>query len=837
MPRANPLSASFNAGEISPRLAARTDFIKYAAGSETVENLIPLAEGGLMRRAGTRFVAETEDSSIKGRLKRFEFSVTQAYMLELGDGKMRFYRHQGQIVSGDTDASISNGTFTSGITDWDDRSTGSGSIAHDATNERLSLVPGGATASDIGWAEQDVAVGAAFDTNEHVLKFRVLGAASDRIELRIGTTSTGNEIVDDKIKEVGRHCVGFTPGDGNNTIYVQFRNRGDFRNKTVQIDNVSLIDNSAVEINTPWLEADLPNVSGPQSADVLYLFHPDHRTQKLQRLGNTSWSLTDVAWEDGPWLEINATSTTLLPSAATGLGITLTLSSTEGVNGGQGWLATDIGRLVRYSKAGTAWGYAIITSINSPTVAVADVRADFEAAPTAQTTFRLGAWSGTTGYPSVGGFYEQRLFAANNTDQVQTFWASQTADFENHTPDNRDDANDGTVEDDDALNYTISADNVNAIRWMSPGEDTLVIGTTGGEWVPESAGASLTPSDIVVRRQTTHGSADVDPVRIGSVVLFVKRAARRVMEFGFAIEVDGFRALDMNRIAQHITVGGLSEVAFQENPESLVWSVRGDGQLLSMTYRREEDVVGWGRHIMGGVFSGGNPVVESVAVIPGANGAGQVQNSEDRDEVWVIVKRTINGATKRYVEVFERDWEDGDDEDDAYYADSIITYDSVATTTITGLDHLEGETVKVWADGAIAPDATVSSGSITLDNSASTVQVGLGYTHNYKGLKFEAGAARGTAIGKTKQIFGLNFVVLNSHTLSFGPDSSNLTDIDFRQIADLMDAGVPFFTGEYFSEYDDDWESDPRIVIQSDDPAPFTLLALAPEMDTRETRG
>ena len=802
--------------------------------------MVPLAEGGLMRRPGSRYIADEKSDSVKGRLKRFEFSTTQAYVLELGEKIMRFYRHQGQIVAGDTDASITNGTFTSNITDWDDRSTGGAGnqISHDSTNGRLTLETSGTASNDIGWGEQDVAVGAAFDTNEHVLKFRVLGAPGDRIELRIGNATLGEQILSDTLFEVGFHCKAFTPGDGNNTIFIGFRNRGNFRDKDVQIDNVSLIDNTAVEIDTPWPETDLFTVNGPQSADVLYLYHPSHPTYKLLRLGHTSWSLVEVAWEDGPYLLQNTSTTTLLPSANTGLGINLMFSAVTGVNDDQGWLSTDIGRLVRYrhNDAAGIWGYAVIVSITSTTVAVADVRVDFEAIPDASTSFRLGAWSSTTGYASIATFYEQRQFAANTTDQPQTLWATQTADFENHTPDGRDAAS--TVEDDDALDYTISADEVNAIRWMSPGEDTLVLGTTGGEWIPESNGIVITPSDIVVRRRTKHGSANIQPVRVGNVVLFVQTAKRKVREFAFSFEVDGFRAFDMTRLAQHITIGGIVEMDFQQEPDSLVWAARADGQLLSMTFRREEDVVGWARHILGGVFSTGDAVVESVAVIPGADGSGQTQSSEDRDEVWITVKRTINGATKRFIEVLERDFEDGDDEEDSYYADAIITFDGAASASITGLTHLANEKVKILADGFIHPDLTVSAtGTLTLDNAASVVQIGLGYPHTIKPLKFEGGTAAGTAVGKLKQVFGVTFVLLNCHTLSFGPDASNLTTIDFRKVSDPMDAAVPFFTGEVFREFDDGWRVDPRIVIQSDSPTPFTLLALAPEIDIRESRG
>ena len=109
-----------------------------------------------MRRSGTRFVSEIKDSTVRGRVKKFEFSTTQAYVLELGNQKMRFYRHQGQIGVADTDAVVSNGDFTSDITDWDNISTGSGSIAHDATNDDLDLIPGGTGATDIAIAEQPV---------------------------------------------------------------------------------------------------------------------------------------------------------------------------------------------------------------------------------------------------------------------------------------------------------------------------------------------------------------------------------------------------------------------------------------------------------------------------------------------------------------------------------------------------------------------------------------------------------------------------------------------------------------------------------------------------------
>jgi hypothetical protein len=970
MPRFSELQAAFNAGELAPRLAARLDFAKYPAGLETCKNVIPMPEGGLQRRAGTRYVAAAKSSTVKARLKPFKFSVIQAYMLEMGDSVMRFFRHQGLISVATTTATVTNGTFPSGITDWDDRSTGSGSIAHDATNLDIDLVPGGATASDIGWAEQDITTGTT--NTEHVIKFKVVGAPGDKIEFQVGTAASGAQTLAAVEKEVGYHCVAFTPT--TSPFYIGFRNLGSFRNKTVSVDDISIISNAGVEIDTPWAEAEVFDVEGPQSADVLYLFHDATPTYKLQRFGHTTWSLVEVPWEDGPYLDLNTTATTLTPSAATGMGITLTLSAAEGVNGGLGWVSTDVGRTVRYFKT-DQWGWAVITSITTNLIAVADVRGDFKAAPDAQTTWRIGSWSATTGYPQTGVFFEQRLYAGANTDQPTTFWASQTADFENHK---LDDDND-TIAADDSLQYSLSADDVNAIRWLSANEDTLAIGTAGGEWTPAASGIVITPLDITVRRQTTHGSARVQPVRIGNVVLFLQRAKRRIRELGFSIETDGFVAPDMSRLARHITTGGITQLDYAQEPDSVVWATRADGQLLSLTFRREEDVVGWARHVIGGSFlddntaltrvwqvddsagtfveetpdandtgdadwtlfpaseavgdyaafgftstfaqlkfdyangtagiggavawqywngtawtslsvtdgttgftaaaadgltvtwtapsdwatkaiSSGeslyyvravistvyttNPildqgfvqgttdaVVESVAVIPGDNGSGQTHDSTSRDEVWVSVKRTINGATARYIEFIERDFETGQDQEDAYYCDSVITYDGVATTALSGLDHLEGETVKVWADGAVHPDATVASGAITLDLAASVVQIGLGYTHTIKTLKVVAGNPAGTALGRTKRIYGLTFALLNSHTLKYGPLSTSLQEQDFRVVADPMDVGAPLFTGEKFVEFPGDWASDPRIIIESDEPAPFTLLAIAPEIN------
>lgn len=855
MPRSNPYTPAFSAGELSPRLWARTDFSKYSRGLELCENILPLAEGGAMRRSGFRYVAAAKNSAVRSRLRSFIYSTEQAYMLEYSANAIRFQKDQGQIVSEDTDAQITNGTFGNDISGWTDLSTGTtGSIAHNPVHGDLRFVIIGADNTSV--AEQSVAT--SHTGIEHILKFRIKGPPGYFIRLRIGASSGAKQYVGSEAQygadyAVGFHCVPFTPTVS--PFYVQFRigdgNVG-LTNGVVALDDVSII-NGAVEIGSPYAEGDLPTVEGPQSADVLYLYHSDYPTHKLLRFGHSEWSLVEINWYDGPYLTENDTSTTLTPSQTTG--VTITASSTRGINNNRGFLPTDVGRLIRISNpaSGIDWGVVRIAAYQTSLVVWATTDLGLlgpEAVPerllaqagVATTAWRLGAWSETTGYPRNGAFYEQRMFACGTETQPQTFWATNTADFENMAPDSVNASGDwdGTVEADDALDYTLSSDDVNAIFWMSPGEDTLVIGTSGGEWVPLSSEAVLTPTDIVVRKQTSHGCAPIQPLRIGSVVLFVQKAKRKIREFGFSFDIDGYRAPDMTRLAQHVTKStdrkGIVEMAHAEEPHSVVWAVRSDGQLLSMTYRREEDVVSWSRHKSGGSFSGGDAVVESVAVIPGADGDGQTQSSEDRDEVWVIVKRTINGQTKRYIEVLEGDFEHGDEQEDAYYADSCITYDGVPATTITGLDHLEGQTVSILADGAVHTTEVVASGQVVLDSAASVIQVGLAYKHKLKTLKVEGGTAAGTAVNKTKRISSVGLVVLDSHVVSLGPDENNLEEFDFREVADEVDEAVPYFTGEVFKELDGDWAVDPRIYIESDKPVPFTLLALAPRQSVNEVK-
>lgn len=835
MPRVDPIQPAFNAGEFGPRMVARADFAKYRNAARKFENLIALAQGGATRRPGFRFVVPVKDALAKTRLIPFQFSTVQAYVIEAGDRYFRYCLNQGQIQVAATDAAITNGTFTSDIAGWTDSSGAGSSIGHDLASGRLNLQSNGTSNAH---AEQSVSVGGSFQNTEHVLRFQILGAPGDKVTFQVGTSSTGSDIFSPLELSVGHHAIAFMPGAS--TFFVQFLSG---TAKTLQIDDVVLLNDTALELATPFLTAELFDIRRSQSADVLYLCHPAHPVMKLSRRGHTTWSLTEVDFEDGPYLEINTGSTTLSASATTGLGVTLTASAAAGINDSDGFKPTDIGRLIRKGN-GTDWGYAVIVGHISATQVTADVKRDFPATA-AHKDWRLGAWSATTGYPSVVNFHEQRLCCANSPLDPDKYWMSQSGDFENMRPDSDKSAGGVEVQDDDALDYRISSDQVNAIQWIRSAQ-SFAIGTLGGEWLAKSDGPVLTPIDVDTKQQTTTGSAFVDPVQVDNAILFSQRGRRQLREFAFNFEADGFRSPDMTILSDHILRSRVCEIAFASAPDSLVCCVREDGRIGILTYKREQDVVGWGRWVLGGRFGTANAVAESVAVISGADGSGQIYDSSERDEIWIVVKRTIDGATQRYIEVQEQSFEGPDRNDylteadylaalltaqkDAFYLDSGVTYAGTATSIVSNLSHLEGETVKILADGAVHADKVVTGGTVTLDLPASKVHVGLGFSHDLEPLKFDMGNPAGSAIAKDKRIRRVSLVLLETGALGIGADRSSIRAEALREVKDLMDTAVPLFTGEYEAEIEGDFEADPRFVIRGDDPTPITVLAIVPDL-------
>jgi hypothetical protein len=425
------------------------------------------------------------------------------------------------------------------------------------------------------------------------------------------------------------------------------------------------------------------------------------------------------------------------------------------------------------------------------------------------------ALSGSDNRPSVVSFFEQRLVFGNTNNNPQTLWFSKNGDYSNFTV--------GTA-DDDALIYTIASNQVNAIRFLSATR-VLTVGTSGGEYVLTSTNdGPVTPTTTLIRKYSNYGTAAIEPVQVADVTLFVQRGNRKIREFKFVGDVNtgGYSAPDMTILAEHITNGGIDHMAFQQEPDSVVWCVRNDGTLLGMTYRREEEVVAWHKHVIGGTFNSGQAVVESIATLPTDTG---------EDSLYMIVKRTINSTTKRYIEKMKL-FDFGANTTTAFFVDSGLSYSGGATTTLSGLYHLEGETLQILGNGATHPDKTVSSGGITLDYSSTTAAVGYGYDSEMQTLRIESGSVDGTSQGKPKRIHGITLRLYESVGVEIGNDASEIDRIFFRDSSMSMDTAIPLFTGDKDIEFSGGFDDDDRVYIKQGQPLPLTVLAFYPRMNT-----
>lgn len=884
-----PAQTNFTAGELSPRLYGRRDLARYDNGAGTLLNAIIQPHGGVTRRPGTRFVAQTKDADNPVRLAPFRFNQAQAYILEFGDRYVRFYRNAGQVTGPDMNgATVTNGDFTSDIAGWTNNSTGGASIAHDATNGRLSLVGSG---SDAAAASQQV-TSANTSVNDALVSFDVIGAPGDRVGLSSGALG-GFAFL--RNVGVGHHVVAVPASSGPpaNDFHIHFAHS---LGKTLQVDNVAVLDNVPVELATPYAAADVFGLKIAQSADTLYIAHPDYPPHKLLRYGDDEWSLERVYFTDGPYLDENSSSKTMTPAATSGGNVQIT--SQENL-----FAASDVGRSIRL-KHGATWGWGVIVSVTSSTVARVDIKSNFGGTG-GVTAWRLGAWGEidtapavdqvpaseylAVGYPACVTFHEQRLCWAGEKNSPQMFRTSKSGDFENMAPT----TTDGAVEDDAALNYRIGADQANAILWLQS-QRSLVLGTQGGTWPVRASSLDepLTPTNIQFKRANTYGSADVQPVTAGDVTLYLSPTGRKLRELAYLFERDNFAAPDLSILSEHITAGGVVQMDFAQEPHGLVVMCRGDGTLLAMTYNREHEVIGWQRHLLGGGYQGGFARWESVAVIPAPD--------QTHDQIWGVAARTINGSDVRCVEVMARDFDANGDDDisDAFFVDCGLSYDDPkaitgatranpvvltvaghgfangdlvdvadvagmtalngnrytvasaaadsfalegvdgsgfaaygsggvvrkAVTVITGADHLNGAAVDVVADGVHLGTKTPSVGSITLATPASRVHAGFGYVTDVVTLPIAARTPDGSGEGKTKRI---GDVVVRFHRTSgakTGPDFATLDRVPF-------DDGAPPYSGIKIVGFPAGYDVEGVVALRQDAPLPMTILSLSPRVN------
>ena len=823
MPKSTKSVTNFTSGELSPFVKGRSDISRYENAVEKLENFLILSAGAAQNRPGSKFVGDVKDSSKITRLIPFVFNTEQTYIIELSDLFMRFYTNNGRLVES------------------------------------------AKTITDVSQADPGIvtSAGHGYNNGDWVIISDIVGMT----ELNGKTFIVANSGATFTLQDLDGNDIdttGFTAYDSGGEA------------------------NKVVTLASPYTEAQLFDVQFAQTADIMYFAHESHAPRQLVRTSATVFTLSTVAFKGGPFVDrAPSPALTITASLDTGAGITLSASAAL-------WNANHVGALWRIKD-----GYVKITVFTNSTTVTADVQlnqagqpGDLNTGGGASGNWNEGAWSVDQGFPGVVSFHEQRIVYARSPGSPQKFWGSAIRTFDDFF-----DAQLITQTASDSYNFTIATEQVNVIRWLSSGKKALNIGTFGGNFSASSGSTNvpITPTNIVVQRDTTYGAASILPERIGNFVYYIQRNLKVMRELGFNFDIDDNIAADMTLLSDQILgVSGAKQLAYQQAPGNILWAVRADGEVATLTRQQEQEVIGWSRQIFGGAFQTGIAVCESVVVIPGLAGD---------DQVWVITKRTINGTTRRYVEFIMP--QTFDDQDDSFFVDSGLSLDVAKTITgatkanpvvitsnghgfsngdqikivdvvgmtelngnsylvasktpntfelqdlssvninglafttyitggevremvltVSGLDHLEGETVAIYADGVTQDQEVVSSGAVTISSKAAKIHVGLPYVPEINGLPLVDGSATGTGRTKERKVYIATLILKDTLGIQFG--RGNVVD------SLVLNGNTALFTGDKQVGFPAGWDRIGQYVIKQPTPQACTILGLVLRSDVQD---
>jgi hypothetical protein len=829
VPRATYISTNWTGGELSPLLYSRVDTQKYQNGAKTIENFIVVPSGGAKKRTGTKFVWYSRVNNERSRLVDFVYNAEQAYILEFSNNTIRFFTSQGivtQTAQNITAITAANPAVV----------TYSGSDTY-ANGDRI-VITGVLGMTEVNNREFTVA-----NVNAGANTFELSGINSSAYTTY---TSGGTvaEILEVTTTYSGTQCIELSWTQSADTLFIAHpshplrklvRNsasswtlsevdplRGPWR--TLNNDETITIKSND-KSGTVTLEASSSLFASTHVGALWKLYTPT-RTNGESEVG------IDAAMNDGEYWSYNGnvyevTANDLVTGAANSINVTPPTHK-------QGTLrlfpqGTSTSRWSELTFVHQGFGIVEIDTYVSGTEVTGTVYSGYgykelplQMVDSAMTGgiaandrysepskfWQEGAWSANRGYAEQVTFFEQRLMASKS----QTIFGSVSGNFA--------DFEEGVIAD-QALNYTIASEQADIIRWLMPGKQ-LLIGTTSGEYVlgASSLGEAVTPTNIKISRETAYGSSECNPVRVGNAVLFMQRrgdpdnAGRKMREMAYSFEIDGYASNDLTIFAPHITGTGVTELAYQADPDSLVWGVREDGAMCAITYERPQEVTAWHRHILGGYSDASNnaAVVEQVATIPGADG----------DELWLKVQRYVDGGTVRYIEVLTY-FDDETALADGVFVDSAITYSGSATATLTGLWHIRGQSVKYLAGGVAGTGTVSATGTLAVTAGTTKAHVGFGYTSKLETLDIEAGAAAGTAQTRQKRISNVYARLHRSQGGLVG--TTSLTDsIDYDD--------ATLFTGDKPMSMRSGWGGTGTVYIEHSDPVPFTVIGLVMEIQT-----
>lgn len=683
-----PVIKSFNSGELSPLLDARSDLEKYSNGCKTLENMIPLTQGAATRRPGTEYISEVLNQSYEPRLITFARSNALAYTLEFGENYMAVYYDSapvtlsvGDIPAWSNSTHYIPGDWVSYAATWWYCLVANYNTAPAAPTWEVHTFAGGAPHYKI-WTPysaseahelkfvQSSDVMYIVHPDHEVHKLSSTGSidwtlekvdfvyqalrdenleSGDRLWTEgqvVGASYSAADWVDNVNYAAGASVV-YDDGGGND-VYIAGRDISEYEDYT---------DPSAA--GAPWANV---GAASPVSTkgSLVYLKSEGDKEFTSDDVGK--YFLIKRPREDTSVSDkLNALNDFTAPNLAvfgdwrmkTHGTWTGTIELQRSYDDGSTWVVyrtysstndnnvdddgTEETADVLYRAEMTAYTsgaatvdlsvedpynmmlYRAVDYIDANTLVVQlledEDNSRFNAGlPEKYSAWAEGAWGGDYGYPRSIAFFEERLVFGGNSNEPLTVWFSKIADYENLTT---------GVLDTSALIYTLASDKVNSILWMMP-HDKLLIGTSGDEWIIGSNknGEPMNPTNTIARRQSSYGSEDIQAIGVNNVIFFVQRGGTKIREMAYDYQTELYQSPDMTVMSEHITNGGVTEIAFQQNPFPILWALRSDGVLLGFTYEKEQQVYAWHRQVTEGDF-------KSITVIP----------NENEDELWTIVER------------------------------------------------------------------------------------------------------------------------------------------------------------------------------------------------------
>jgi hypothetical protein len=639
------------------------------------------------------------------------------------------------------------------------------------------------------------------------------------------------------------------------------------------------------EVSVPFTAIEAPAVSTQQSYDRLYVAHANHPPGSLLRTDAAIFSHADLEFKNGPFATRNSDETITVGVTSTGpTTATIDMNGAflfkpEHVGGfimveavdftdikawepqarvdgspaqlsvgdlrcsdGKVYQCTAIagvrtGSIQPTHTRGEAWdgsgqsilgydtqtagvkwkylydriGVGLITAWTD--VAHVDVTVVRPFAASGSTSYRwsLPAWNAVDGWPShVLLAFERLIFFTG-------FWmyASVVGDYGGGTVDMAPFSDAGLIAPDQAFSLRLAISN--PILWVRYDRDVILVGTADGVYAVRKINPSqiFSSDNVECVKQFHKGVSAVLPVQTGTSTIFVQAGGRKLREAAYDLQSDRYPAINLNVWQRHILKSGAVQLAFQGEPDELLTAVRADGELAFHPHVPEQEIRGFAR-----LAHGAGPILSATAISDGAG----------HDQLWALVKGVYGILS---VECQDPSWEEGESAlADAFYVDSGATYSGAATTTVTGLDHLDGQRVAVLADGIVIDGLTVSGASITLPAAASTVQVGVPFTARLTSLRpeFRDGAGN-TLQARRKRLVKLFLRVLDTLGVKVDAGAGHVDGLIDRPASASMDAPLPLYTGDTERPVGGSWGRDGQVTIISEDPLPCMVVAGMPQFE------